>query len=367
MLSLERFAELRGEIERVADRDRVLREAGVSPREWIAVQRHWLAQLAAEVAIGRKELAERYCRAFEGDVAGAEARAGAAVIAEPRERREAPAAATGEEHATPGVVVIPSYMAAPSRMAPLSTATPLMAPLAAPPQGLPPPAAPPPGTPSAPRHSVTLVGEGRPAGPATPFRGGPKVVARPADPAAAAGAEAGPRAVSTGTTPVFELPRELAALPFVGGEKIPPPVPVQPGAPATAAPQPPPAPPAERMPAVNVAAPAVSGTTLDLDIAKVIAALPFKRTAAPGAAAPGAPPPPPPLPEITVEQYAWLVAALRRARDPAETERAFHALHARPAQQKALEELWRTRMAADTSLRERFLAALEKYAPGVHR
>jgi len=145
---------------------------------------------------------------------------------------------------------------------------------------------------------------------------------------------------------------------------------------------------------VNQAPASISGTALALDIPKIIAAMPFQKaraagsgegppassvalpppdsvarpaaaaSATPGQSAPHAPEAPlpaTPLPELAAEQYAWLVAALRRARGPAEVEQAFRALGMSPELQRPLEELWRARMAADPASQQRFLAALQRY------
>lgn len=281
-MSLETFALLRAEIERTSDRARVLADACLSPAEWTAIQRHWLRELAAEVAIGRKTLAERYCRAFEG-----------------RDEERAASHPTDSGGAPdPQVVVVPSYMtstppiAAPAPMFTLAP-TPVPAPTPAP----------------APAHALrpgsTLSGV-TPSALATPFHEGASPLAKPTDPTKV------PQGLNTGTTPVFELPRELRILPFGGAKK----------------------------PATETRPPASEGPP-------------------PASARPAEP-----VPEITVEQYAWLVAALRRLHERSEIDRAFTALHLRPSDQKPIEELWRARMAADGGLRERFLAALAQYTSG---
>lgn len=65
MLSLERFAELRAAIETRGARDAVLAEAGLSPKAWSALQTRWLDALADEVARGKTTLARRYASAFD--------------------------------------------------------------------------------------------------------------------------------------------------------------------------------------------------------------------------------------------------------------------------------------------------------------
>ena len=381
---MERFAELRAEIERSGDRDQVLRGAGISPRAWMHVQRRWLGELAGEVALGRTALAEKYRRAFEAGAKAAPEAASAGPAAQPGSRpAEAP-------------LIMPSYMvgarphpeASPSAPAPV-----------------PPVAASPAPTPPAHRRGATLQGNSGLRGPATPFRAGPPSpeVAQPSprkEPPAPGG---GP---GTGTSLVVDIPRALitpfqkhaetakaGAPPASTGA---PPLSAAPAGGAPTAAKPAPGPP------VNAAPASLTGTALASPLAALAAAIPFKAKAPAAAQPPASPssPAPPqagapaspsnpaapqagapasssnpaapqagagPLPELTVEQYAWLVAALRRTRGPAEVEHAFRALRLSPDVQKPLEERWRARMAADPALQQRFLAALATHLSGAAR
>ncbi|MBK8258833.1 MAG: hypothetical protein IPK82_40015 [Polyangiaceae bacterium] len=334
MLALERFAELRAAIERSGDRDRVLRDAGIAVRDWMQAQRHWLAQMAAEASQGRRDLSERYRRAFEGIELVQAAQVEASPPPEPQPevrsepRSEAPA-------------YVPSYMVGkPSPMA--AVAAP--APPSPPAQHVYTPAVAPPGpvaisnAPQVNLPPAALAGTGMalpiPRGPVMPFRDEGKPHDKGAEPSAAA--------VHT-----------------------------------------PPADP--NRPVVNVAPPSVTGTALDLGISKVVAAIPFKATqpsktpstssaqSVSSSSASAAPPstqgqestqPRAAVPEITVEQYAWLVAVLRRARTPGETEQAFRALRLSPDIRKPLEDAWRDRMAKDPTLQQRFIAALSQLPGG---
>jgi hypothetical protein len=62
VLSVERFAALRARIEVGTPREVVLREAGLTRREWTELQRHWLDALAEAVTRGDVALAARYER-----------------------------------------------------------------------------------------------------------------------------------------------------------------------------------------------------------------------------------------------------------------------------------------------------------------
>jgi hypothetical protein len=119
------------------------------------------------------------------------------------------------------------------------------------------------------------------------------------------------------------------------------PAPATPFQPALGAPEVP-------RPATPAAPPAGSGTSLAVEVPHD--ALPF--AAAPPPAAP------PPVPELTVEQYAWVVASLRKATDVAAALARFRLT---PESRRELEARWAKRMAADEALREAFLAALGRH------
>jgi hypothetical protein len=81
-----------------------------------------------------------------------------------------------------------------------------------------------------------------------------------------------------------------------------------------------------------------------------------------------APPPtdgPSLLPELTVDQYAWLTATLERAA-PADLPAALARVRLTPETRKELEQRWSGRMAADPHLKETFLSLLTRHlgAPG---
>jgi hypothetical protein len=61
---IEEFAEMRAAIESGEARDAVLARADLSVSQWIAIQRRWLRALALEAAQGRRDLARRYAARF---------------------------------------------------------------------------------------------------------------------------------------------------------------------------------------------------------------------------------------------------------------------------------------------------------------
>lgn len=63
-LTLERYAEMRAEMDAGSLRDDVLADSGTTLDAWTAVQRKWLESMSAELERGRFELTNRYTRAF---------------------------------------------------------------------------------------------------------------------------------------------------------------------------------------------------------------------------------------------------------------------------------------------------------------
>ncbi|WP_437964704.1 hypothetical protein WMF04_34210 [Sorangium sp. So ce260] len=63
-LTLDRYAELRAQIEAGRLRDEVLARAGLTAEEWMAAQRDWLERMGEELEHGCFELTNRYTRAF---------------------------------------------------------------------------------------------------------------------------------------------------------------------------------------------------------------------------------------------------------------------------------------------------------------
>jgi hypothetical protein len=63
-LTLDRYAEIRAEMEAGVLRDDALARAGLSVDEWTAAQHEWLESMSTEIALGRFELTNRYAQAF---------------------------------------------------------------------------------------------------------------------------------------------------------------------------------------------------------------------------------------------------------------------------------------------------------------
>lgn len=63
-LTVERYAEMRAQMEAGRLRDEVLARAGLTADEWTAAQREWLERMGAELERGCFELTNRYTQAF---------------------------------------------------------------------------------------------------------------------------------------------------------------------------------------------------------------------------------------------------------------------------------------------------------------
>lgn len=63
-MTLERYAEIRAEMETGRLRDDVLKRIGITVDEWAAAQRKWLKMMGNELALGKFELTNRYTQTF---------------------------------------------------------------------------------------------------------------------------------------------------------------------------------------------------------------------------------------------------------------------------------------------------------------
>jgi hypothetical protein len=106
-VTLERYAQMRAEMETGSLRDEVLARAGVSPEIWTATQREWLEKMGTELQRSRFELTNRYTRAFLD-----------------RQDELKRAAAERERAASVPVMEPPSVAAEPSPPAPVDKASP---------------------------------------------------------------------------------------------------------------------------------------------------------------------------------------------------------------------------------------------------
>lgn len=343
-LPLDRYAQLRAEIEAGRLRDDVLGRAGVSIDEWTAAQRQWLDRMGLELTRGRFELTNRYTAAF------LDRQCALAVASRPPPAKVAePAAAPAPEVAPAPAPELPSFLAAPMIQAsPALPITPPVAPVirsrgqalratmsldvasfapalpfdAKP--GAAPPAPPPPNDSALPFASAATP---EPAGPAA---------ASPPPPAAAPGsspppARTGKRALAS--TISVDASAFRAALPFDAKS----------AAPSTPGASPPPSP-----------APAPAG------------GLPFARAAAPAPAPAAAPAPAPasptaqPAPCLTLEYYAAACAEL--AIDPRRAPEIFPRYGLRDAAAWHANEVeWQRRMRSDPAMQARFQALITHY------
>lgn len=70
-----------------------------------------------------------------------------------------------------------------------------------------------------------------------------------------------------------------------------------------------------------------------------------------------------PLPELAVDQYAWIVAKLRQAA-PADLAGALATVRLNPETREQLEAHWRARMGRDPALQQAFITALGRFMKG---
>ena len=379
MEPVERFAAVRARLEQGCARDDALREAGLTLPEWTRLQRRCLGLLGSAAASGDATLADAYVRAFEA------ARRGDA-------RPNPPAIPASPHDESPLLSSPPLDFVAPG----VGPATPLPAPPTAPAASAPPPV-------QMPAFDLrrTVVAPDAVAAPALPFRddgapgGIPSGARQPSAPAA-------PR-LSTGTVLAPIEVREVG------------PVSARPALDVTAAASDVPAGTPTPFTAADVEA---RGFTLmryaDLVAAREEGALVLgefgldaegaaavegywrakmstsiyhaanfvglladakKARAAKrrgpvrsgtrlglesggAAASPGAGPAAPR--DLTVDQYAWMTATLRRA-TAADLPAVLERLRLTAATRHDLEERWARRMAADPALREAFLVALARH------
>lgn len=320
MLSLERYAIIRASIEASGDRDGALAKADVLPREWLLIERRWHRQLAAEAARGRTDLAARYLAAFNGvagrDAAAAAAPPAAAAAAAPMQQlRVAPQPALSAPS--------PQRAASPPRAMPSYLATPA---LAAPPPVVQPAAMPSTGEidnrrlqrapmPFAPGAAAVDPSSKQPAPPA--FVAGEATAPREAAPAQAARPSA-----QTAYLDASQLAR--APTPFVAGPA------------AAAGPSPPPS-----APPLNSAG---TGTAL-VDEAQVDLPAPTMPTE---------------LPTLSVDQYAWVTASLKRAK-AGELEATLTRLRLTQASRVSLDAIWKAHMARYPAVKQAFILALAKH------
>lgn len=308
MISLERFAAIRAAIELEERRDRVLDRAGMLGREWHAIERHWLAALTDEVTSGGTSLSKRYLAAFDGALG----RGGASNSVLAPSKGDAPAFATGlAEQAGPVASTahaLPSYMIARDGLG------------------------------------------GRPA-PSLPAVPSPPIVSSVVNPKTD---EVDNRLLRRPAAPFAPSPvAGPVAAPFISASRPPAPAPSMTVALGDARPAAPAIPfrpsSASDQPIASVADASsreASGTVL-ADENEVLPSAP---------AEPG-------LPLLSVEQYAWVVAALRRAKGP-EITAALARLRLTEASRAKLDAVWRAHMARHPAVKQVFIRALAQHLTG---
>lgn len=392
-VTIERYAEIRAELEAGRLRDDVLARAGLTVDEWIAAQRGWLEQLARELKRSRFELTNRYSRVFldhQRALTTSETRLPApdATVPHPPEAALRPAAL-------------------PAMIAPMHAVAPVIfeaetAPM--PPRVARPPAA----------LAGTMNVDRAVFGAALPFAPGSPVpaIATATMPSALPKVNRAPSEL-TGTRGV-DASAFGPALPFLGGAPPPPPTstletppPLAPSPPVQSAPSgevplgaaPPLVPKVKRVdpllsgtmnvdnsmfgptlpfaagspaPAIAIAtalpkvnrAPAELTGTRGVDLSALGAALPFLGGAPPPV--PAAPPAPPTptgqsfgLDSWTVEQYASLCAEM--AFNPAATAETLSRYRLTSESRIELDHRWKVRLSGDRAAMEKWQSAYQTY------
>ena len=110
--------------------------------------------------------------------------------------------------------------------------------------------------------------------------------------------------------------------------------------------------------AARAAAPGGTGTLLGLELPRHVlrVALPAEPQGSSMPAA-GAHPP---LPELNVDQYAWLVATIRKSA-PADLPAVLARVRLTPETRKELEQRWKKRMSEEPAVQQAFLSALARH------
>jgi hypothetical protein len=299
MVSLERYAILRASIELTGDRGRVLAEADILPREWLLIERRWHRQLTADAARGRTDLATRYLAAFNRSIEGS----------------------------APARAIAPSAVIPPPSVAPLPrSADPAPAPTSAP-------------SPQAPQRPMPsyLMGTRPPA----------------------------PVAATPPTTGELDNQRlRRAPLPFQGGPAAPS-VP-QPASARVPVPSPPPA------QTAFLDAAALSRPSMPFDARGGAEPPPTQAAAAPAQHDTGTaiadeqpldlvpPAVPAELPTLSVDQYAWVTATLKRAK-AADLEATLTRLRLTSDSRVSLDAIWKAHMARHPAVKQAFILALGRH------
>lgn len=367
MLSLEKYAGLRFAIERRGARDPVLHDARVSVREWLGAQRHWLGAIASEIARGQDGLASRYLDAYGAASSRPELTTAAHLATPPPARPLLVPSYLAAVQPSPPRVVEPAAPQAVTAPAPRGKSTaPLLTVQEAP--SLPFNPAPPPPAPAlrAERHPSEVV---RPAvldappnvssaHPGTGTAWAPNAPSGPALPFETLGEEA------MGFT-VARFVELSMALRNAGEDRAR----VLEGFGLDAS--------RHAKLVAYFEGKFASSASMALEFGRVTAAAeqaarqaarpPARRVDSgtvlapaglPGVAQQGAP-----VPALSVEQYAWLSATLRKAtaQDLPDT---LVRLRLTPESRATLEAQWRARMAADPALKGEYIAALARYLGG---
>ncbi|NUP05236.1 MAG: hypothetical protein HOW73_04150 [Polyangiaceae bacterium] len=109
MIEVQVFAALRAEIERSSDLDGVLRNAGITPRQWLRFERHWLTMLTDDAE--GEHLSQRYLDAYYRVLAPTPPSEPQPAPAPPLAPAAPPAPAAPLAPPLPRPLYVPSYLA----------------------------------------------------------------------------------------------------------------------------------------------------------------------------------------------------------------------------------------------------------------
>ncbi len=366
-MEIERYAELRAEMDTGALRDDVLARAGLSVDEWVGVQRDWLEKMGDELSRGRRELTNQYTKAF-------------------LERQRALAGAK-ERGPSPRVETTPPQAPSPQAALPQAALPQAALPQAALPQ------APMPPLPPLPRAPMPPAPLPPPKVPLPPARVAPPLETAPLQPVVLSAPSSEPPPVAS--SPVLPFKPAPAPAPVAAQSALPapkPPLPTQPlsndlsgtvaatmmspfatALPFAKAPPPPPPSRPDSVSSTSMPIPpsrpdSVSSTSMPVPPLPVAKPPPKP---APPPLPPKAPPPPPlaaapppapaaaPLPSLTVEQHASLCAEL--AFTPARADDILGRYRVTPEGKARFDQVMRERFAENPTLQSRWQEAYQVY------
>jgi hypothetical protein len=315
VLTIERFAALRARIEELSDLEQALRDARLSPAEWRTLERHWCQELAREASSGAGDLGARYLASFFGS------------------RASDPTATQADAVEPKRELLVPSFLI--PRSAPTASSASVEA-------------SPPSTTPAVSRMTAWAppVQASKPATPFEVLERGAQGVTLVQYAELCALLEADPGATERVLGDRALTPEMWRSVGIHYAQKL-----TQEPRWAT-----------EFQRLVARARASVQERQQHSGDPKLGMTRPIQSPSAASTNATIAPTPRPILPDLSVDQYAWIVASLRKATE-AELPATLDRLRLTPAARAALETRWRERMSAEPGLADRFAEALRRHLP----